>query len=65
MWVFSHGAIYIWEGNFLKDKMHGFGRWMSFYNNKFEGYIGNWHYGYYHGYGVKVTESGKLYEGLF
>ena len=59
--VWNHGKN-IYEGHFLNDERHGFGRFIW---DDGEYYVGYWKDGYMSGQGKRVFPYGAVHEGLW
>ena len=58
--------VYIQEGQFINNKLNGFGREVTIKaNGDFCQYIGIWKKGKLHGYGKIHVSNGENLEGLF
>ena len=59
----------IWEGEFLKNKLHNFGRWISLHDlgdgELGRAYIGHINRGEFRGYGKTNHFNGDVEEGLY
>ena len=69
MWTLdddSSPTIFIQEGQFKKNQLHGFGRWLTISSaTDYAHYIGNWDDGELQGWGKIDRCTGAIEEGLY
>ena len=62
--IWSHAAD-VWEGQFKKNELHGFGRWTSvFQDGQYDCQVGYWRNGWRHGWNQEINAK-KTVDGYY